>query len=192
MDFMSMRSLLSVSVSVMAGAGFLMAEAPNSTALAAKVERAQKTKKKHPVRLTAAPQRRDLRPVSAIPPEATKPAPVSPYGWLVTVNAKALVSPRWIGASRYGFIAYPTLSFRRPGEPAEWSSPDDSISFAAFTSGGFNVGPSIAFRGGRYDASSPACSPAFGSCRIRCAPASTWVVDFARKTVLSQVSEQTG
>ena len=82
---------------------------------------------------------------------AESPASGSPYGWLVTVNAKAVVAPSWIGSSDYGFIAYPTVSFRRPGEPASWSSPDDSAGFAAFSRNGFSAGPVVAFREGRYD-----------------------------------------
>ncbi|SED14353.1 Outer membrane scaffolding protein for murein synthesis, MipA/OmpV family [Beijerinckia sp. 28-YEA-48] len=90
-------------------------------------------------------------PLSAPMPEPAAPSFFSPYGWLITVNAKTFVSPRFTGSDNYSFIAFPTVSFRRPGEAPEWSSPDDNISFAAFSSGGVSAGPVVAYRGGRYD-----------------------------------------
>lgn len=79
----------------------------------------------------------------------------SAYGWLVTVNAKGAASPRWTGAQSYGFVGYPTLSFRRPGAPQIWSSPDDSISFAAYQHERFSIGPALSYRGGRYKSNAP-------------------------------------
>lgn len=79
----------------------------------------------------------------------------SPYGWLVTVNLKGVLSPRYTGGASYAFVGFPTLSFRRPGTPPEWSSPDDSISFALFDNGRFSIGPAIAYRGGRSSSGSP-------------------------------------
>lgn len=76
-------------------------------------------------------------------------------GWLVTINAKAALTPKYTGAAKYGAIAYPTLSFRRPGDPVLWTSPDDSISFRAVESGRFAFGPTLAYRGGRYSANAP-------------------------------------
>lgn len=90
-------------------------------------------------------------PVPAPMPAVAEPSFLSPYGWLITVNAKTFVSPRYTGSNTYSFIAFPTVSFRRPGDPPEWSSPDDNISYAAFSSGGVSAGPVIAYRGGRYD-----------------------------------------
>lgn len=75
--------------------------------------------------------------------------------WLVTINGKARVSPKYLGAEKYGFIAFPTLSFRRPGAPVMWSSPDDSISFRAVESGRFAFGPTLAYRAGRYNSNAP-------------------------------------
>lgn len=90
-------------------------------------------------------------PMPAPVTEPAAPSFFSPYGWLITVNAKTFVSPRFTGSDDYSFIAFPTVSFRRPGETPEWSSPDDNISFAAFSSSGFSAGPVVAYRGGRYD-----------------------------------------
>jgi outer membrane scaffolding protein for murein synthesis (MipA/OmpV family) len=79
----------------------------------------------------------------------------SPYGWLVTVNVKGVFSPKYTGSASYGFVGYPTLSFRRPGMPPEWSSPDDSIALALFDNGRFSIGPALAYRGGRSAADAP-------------------------------------
>jgi outer membrane protein len=112
--------------------------------------------KKPVARHYAAPRRQPVyrampQQVYAPAPQQAVVSPYSPYGWLITVNAKTYVTPRYVGADRYSFIAFPTLSFRRPGEPLQWSSPDDSIGFAAFSSGAFNIGPVVTYRGGRYD-----------------------------------------
>lgn len=79
----------------------------------------------------------------------------SPYGWLVTVNAKGVMSPKYTGAASYGFVGYPTLSFRRPGMPEKWSSPDDSISLNLYENSRVAVGPALAYRGGRYSKDAP-------------------------------------
>lgn len=79
----------------------------------------------------------------------------SPYGWLVTVNVKGVMSPKYTGAASYGFVGYPTLSFRRPGMPEKWSSPDDSITLNLYDNERFAIGPAVAYRGGRYRSDAP-------------------------------------
>lgn len=79
----------------------------------------------------------------------------SSYGWLVTVNVKGVLSPKYTGSASYGFVGYPTLSFRRPGMPEKWSSPDDSITFNAYENDRFVIGPALAYRGGRYAGDAP-------------------------------------
>lgn len=97
----------------------------------------------------------DRRPTGSISKDGGTATP-SPYGWLVTVNAKGVISPKFTGAGSYGFIGYPTLSFRRPGAPVVWSSPDDSISYGVVETERFVIGPLIAYRGGRYSTNAPA------------------------------------
>lgn len=82
----------------------------------------------------------------------------SAYGWLVTVNAKGVMSPKYTGSASYGFVGYPTLSFRRPGAPEKWSSPDDSISLALYETERLSIGPALAYRGGRYSKDAPELS----------------------------------
>jgi len=91
-----------------------------------------------------------VRSVSA---QAVPPTP----SWLITVNAKAFASPNYLGSSRYSGIGYPTLSFRRPGDPLIWSSPDDSISYSLYQTPYFSIGPAVAYRAGRsFGSTSPA------------------------------------
>ena len=85
-----------------------------------KSHHARKPVKKPAVRHYAAPRRQPVyvpQQSFAPAPQQTVVSPFSPYGWLITVNAKTYVTPRYVGADRYAFIAFPTLSFRRPGEP---------------------------------------------------------------------------
>ncbi|MBL8587406.1 MAG: MipA/OmpV family protein [Methylobacteriaceae bacterium] len=106
-----------------------------------------------PLAADAAPRKRaKAKPAPArVAAPAPAPAPVAnPYGWLVTVNAKGVLSPKFAGSRSYGFVGYPTLSFRRPGAPVVWSSPDDSISLRVVETPRFVLGPALAYRGGRY------------------------------------------
>jgi outer membrane scaffolding protein for murein synthesis (MipA/OmpV family) len=79
----------------------------------------------------------------------------SPYGWLVTVNVKGVVSPKYTGSNSYAFVGFPTLSFRRPGMPEKWSSPDDSISLNLYENDRLAIGPALSYRGGRYTKDAP-------------------------------------
>lgn len=92
---------------------------------------------------------------AALAADMRAPASAVPYappaGWLVTVNGKVSLSPRYTGSDEFGFIGYPTLSFRRAGTPQTWSSPDDAISFRAFDTAWFAAGVMARYRGGRYD-----------------------------------------
>lgn len=82
-------------------------------------------------------------------------APGAPYaapaGWLVTINGKVSVSPRYTGSDEFGFIGFPTLSFRRAGAPRTWSSPDDALSIRVVDTAWFAAGVMARYRGGRYD-----------------------------------------
>ncbi|HRJ69083.1 MAG TPA: MipA/OmpV family protein [Beijerinckiaceae bacterium] len=85
---------------------------------------------------------------------ADKPTPYTPTpasGWIVTVKANAVSGPKWDGADTNGFIAYPSLSFRRAGTKPKWSSPDDGIGFSLVDTGPFEMGPVARIRSGRYN-----------------------------------------
>jgi outer membrane scaffolding protein for murein synthesis (MipA/OmpV family) len=80
-------------------------------------------------------------------------APGTPYpapsGWIVTVTGNALVGPEYPGADELGFLAYPSLSFRRVGEPKRFSTPDDGLSIALYDMPAFRFGAVGRFQGGR-------------------------------------------
>ena len=72
---------------------------------------------------------------------ATQPVAAAPDDWIVTVRAKALVSPNYPGSNDLGFLAYPALSVRRASTPATFSAPDDNLSLALFDNGWLKAGP---------------------------------------------------
>jgi outer membrane scaffolding protein for murein synthesis (MipA/OmpV family) len=81
------------------------------------------------------------------------PPPAPPAGWIVTVKATGEVSPTFIGSDRYSFIGWPSLSFRRVGEPVRFSAPDDGVDFSLYDTSWFRIGPVARYRGGRYSGS---------------------------------------
>ncbi len=72
---------------------------------------------------------------------ATVASAQSGEGWTVTVKGNIVASPKYMGSNELGLIAYPSLSFRRPGAPEVFSSPDDGIGFAVIDTGQFRMGP---------------------------------------------------
>jgi outer membrane scaffolding protein for murein synthesis (MipA/OmpV family) len=71
-------------------------------------------------------------------------------GLIVTVTANGVVAPRYPGADELGFVAYPSVSFRRVGEPKRFSTPDDGLSVPFYDTPAFRIGAVGRFRGGRY------------------------------------------
>lgn len=74
-------------------------------------------------------------------------APAS--GWIVTVKATAIAAPDYEGSDDYGFIAYPSISFRRADAPYRFSAPDDGISFGLVEFDKLRMGVVGRFRGER-------------------------------------------
>ena len=89
-------------------------------------------------------------PVAA--PRAPSPAlPVmASSGLIVTLTANGLVAPRYPGSDELGFLAYPSLSFRRAGEPKRFTTPDDGLTLPFYDAPAFRFGAVARFRGGRY------------------------------------------
>lgn len=87
--------------------------------------------------------------LAADQPAVNAPTPAS--GWIVTIKGNAVTGPRWDGADENGFMAYPSVSFRRAGTQPKWASPDDGIGFALVESGPFEFGPVARIRSGRYN-----------------------------------------
>lgn len=79
------------------------------------------------------------------------PTPASE--WIVTLGSSVQVSPKYEGASVAGLGGMPSLSWRRVGEPADFSAPDDSFDLALYSTRQFELGPVLNFKGGRYTGS---------------------------------------
>ncbi|HEX2134629.1 MAG TPA: MipA/OmpV family protein [Microvirga sp.] len=82
-------------------------------------------------------------------PAPVLPSMVSP-GLIVTLTGNALVGPTYPGSDEVGVLAYPSLSFRRVGEPKRFTTPDDGLTLPFYDTPAFRVGAVGRFRGGRY------------------------------------------
>ncbi len=71
-------------------------------------------------------------------------------GWIVTIGGTAQLEPAYDGANVARPDFMPSLSWRRIGEKADFSAPDDSMDYALFSLGRFNAGPVANYRAGRY------------------------------------------
>lgn len=90
--------------------------------------------------------------------EETTPAltaPKPPQGWIITLGVMAQLGPKYDGASSAGFSAMPSISWRRVGQPASFSAPDDSLSLALYETDRFSIGVAGSYRSGRYVSSNP-------------------------------------
>lgn len=75
-------------------------------------------------------------------------------GWIVTLGGSTQIGPKYDGASKWGFSGMPSLSWRRAGEDAGFSAPDDGLDYALYETGSFSFGPVASLRDGRYSGSS--------------------------------------
>jgi len=81
----------------------------------------------------------------------TDPTPAK--GWIITLGGSFQVGPKYDGAKSFGPGFMPSLSWRRVGEPAGFSAPDDSFDYAIYDTDRFDVGVVGAYNGGRYSGS---------------------------------------
>jgi MipA family protein len=70
--------------------------------------------------------------------------------WIVTVSGNGVAQPRFPGARDYTAFGFPSVDFRKAGEPVRFSAPDDGVSFTVFESPVFRFGPVARFQSGRY------------------------------------------
>lgn len=84
------------------------------------------------------------------PAAAAAPAPPAQDLWIVTLTGTLEAGPSYPGSDRFRLGGYPSVSYRRVGEPARFSTPDDGLSIALVDSGWFRFGPVARFQGGRY------------------------------------------
>jgi outer membrane scaffolding protein for murein synthesis (MipA/OmpV family) len=61
--------------------------------------------------------------------------------WIVTVGVMTQYGPDFAGAKTYGFNFAPQFSFRREGESAGFSAPDDGIDYAVYDTPTLKIGP---------------------------------------------------
>ncbi len=107
-----------------------------------------------PARAEEAP----LRAENAPAPEAPAPTPVPTFaaaeeGWIVTIGAMGALAPSFPGSGTLRPYPFPSISFRRIGEPELFSTPDDGFGFAIIDSNGFRAGPvaNFVFKRGQRD-----------------------------------------
>ena len=82
----------------------------------------------------------------------TDPTPAK--GWIITLGGSFQVGPKYDGAKSFGPSFMPSLSWRRAGEPAGFSAPDDSFDYAIYDTDRFDAGVVGNYRSGRYSGSS--------------------------------------
>lgn len=71
-------------------------------------------------------------------------------GWIITLTGNVELGPNFPGSDKYSVFGYPSIDYRRIGEPARWSAPDDGIDFTVFETPNFRLGPVVRWEGGRY------------------------------------------
>ena len=73
--------------------------------------------------------------------------------WIVTLRAAGIVAPSFPGAGRLRPYPFPSVSFRRVGEPEAFSTPDEGFGVALLNEGPFSAGPvaNFVFRRGQRD-----------------------------------------
>jgi len=90
------------------------------------------------------------------PPEPPAETFVAPpvgqpaYSWLLTIRGNLLVSPDFPGAKTYGFVVYPSLSWRRSDTPERFEGADDGVSIALFGDSQWAAGLVGRYQTGRY------------------------------------------
>lgn len=84
-------------------------------------------------------------------PALSDPAPAK--GWIITLGGSLQLGPKYEGSSAMGPSFMPSLSWRRIGEAAGFSAPDDSLDFALYETDRFSVGVAGSFQSGRYSGS---------------------------------------
>jgi len=83
----------------------------------------------------------------------TDPTPAK--GWIITLGGSFEMGPKYDGANSAGPSFMPSISWRRAGESAGFSAPDDGLDFALYETDRFSVGVVGSYRAGRYSGSSP-------------------------------------
>lgn len=88
--------------------------------------------------------------------QATDIAPpprIDAKGWIVTVSVIGAVAPSFPGSSQMRPYPFPSVSFRRVGEPEAFSTPDEGFGLDLIDLGQFRAGPvaNFVFQRGQRD-----------------------------------------
>lgn len=81
----------------------------------------------------------------------TDPTPAK--GWIITLGGSFEMGPKYDGANSAGPSFMPSISWRRAGEEAGFSAPDDGLDYALYETDRFSVGVVGSYRAGRYASS---------------------------------------
>jgi outer membrane protein len=83
----------------------------------------------------------------------TDPTPAK--GWIITLGGSFEMGPKYDGARSAGPSFIPSISWRRAGEEAGFSAPDDGLDYALYETDRFSIGVVGSYRAGRYASSNP-------------------------------------
>lgn len=75
-------------------------------------------------------------------------------GWVISIGGTAQYGPKYDGARASSLSFMPSLSWRRVGEPEDFSAPDDSLDYALYETDRFSFGVAGGLKAGRYLSSS--------------------------------------
>jgi outer membrane scaffolding protein for murein synthesis (MipA/OmpV family) len=95
------------------------------------------------VALGSAGDAADLQPS---PAATTPPAD----GYIITLSGILQARPRFPGSDRLSLFGYPSLDWRRVGEPARFKAPDDGFDLTLISTPFLRLGPVARFEDGRY------------------------------------------
>jgi outer membrane protein len=93
-------------------------------------------------------------PLSAADAPGLTPPPVQDeQGWIVTVRAIGAVTPSFPGSDQLRPYPFPSVGFRRIGEPEIFSTPDEGFGLSVVDLGYFRAGPvaNFVFKRGQRD-----------------------------------------
>jgi MipA family protein len=85
---------------------------------------------------------------SRMPSMVEAPPPSS--GYIVTISGDIQAIPNYPGSDRYTGVFYPSITYRRVGEPERFTAPDDGISITVFETANLRIGPVARIETGRF------------------------------------------
>ena len=94
---------------------------------------------------SVAAQAADLQPARRV----VAPAAPAQTGYIVTVSGNVQAGPRFPGSDDTVVFGYPSLDWRRVGEPERFKAPDDGISITLYETPWLRFGPTANFVGER-------------------------------------------